>query len=1653
MDMPEESASPTAQRRSDDMPSTPSLANPSLQAPEQSAPVVSSSALTAAESTSSADTTPNGDPPRQSRSIAIAAPGTGFITAISSATVAPATLASPPQPPPQTSPPSQSSPSPFLAPQPFPVQLSPSQPNAALQFGQTVISVVQQDISAARTAAVVNAANALSFQTGDTGVSGALRQACAPAGDANGARVCNNRHTTLQEWSETGRWQFVAQTQLLGATRQPATGRLQIQGVQWVIHAFGPTWQGGAATEEFANKMRADIKMTVGNALDCAHRAGATSVMLPPISGGIFTRKDENEERDQRVSREAVVEAVCEYAELHRDRFSSITVVDLAPDARPVSGRFDLLEEIMTARLHTAVAPSGGLSAPLCSVESGVRSSALPQSADPPAPMDVVATDGGAAAVNSSGAVGSSHSPIFIQIGDWDETAGLYQSSVIRPDVVVVLLVPHSLAEQISEDTAMICICNMWTPNIQFETERISPENDPVFHCQLERHASFFVTMGAELLYNYLHSRPHISGIILTSLCAMPPRIRTAIELEVRCVADRDRAVLPKTLSQLRREQTRFYAQTGFYINSGLDDGQYYGWGPTVKQIDREVNQHLLGLSPPGKRRSVFDERAVKAFAGADPLGGVLSAATNLQLNLSTPPEPPSVPARSATDDPPTEHHADGDVHMRPVPTDYGHAPSEMETDEVAPSPGDAPPRAETYRVAAIRDLLSPHLQPADQLSVGSQCTLTRADGASILLHIADAFTLTGQVDGVSLKIVSDIGTNEKRLATYYSNFNSYHHLLEMQSPRDSDTRLDNATDVNAIVLRPARATQADELEFRAAFEGTPFNRDEHAYRPPQLCSVGKMGDVIAEFVCAPTVFDDVLMLPHLNIAFADRLKALFVGKRCVLRVGPRGSYSDPSQKPSIGAPANTGGSGDAGSERRTDPRFHDCVDPFLTFEYKNAEWIGRSQTCDQGQCELVMMPSMWGESRPVWSSAKVLPTPPPPPLPPSLITKLATAPTQTTVCVKKVDRQVAVRGLADIVHPACALVHGSCFDIVKLLPDGSVDLIMIDPPAAMYNKSHGKEHWAWDVKWVDGEWKELLSHVWRVLKADSRFLVFGCGGKGGFTDEVAEKVETYAPPGGIDLERVTWATGHNQNEQNPESPYRADETVLIFTRKSEAKQQHHLGGIKGGKGRVRPASIVHERKDETKDPMRPVEALTMKPLNLMRALIRGYETSGTTRDGLETTASGKGVVLDVCMRKGVCGRAAMLEGRSFIGVELEDYAFGRACQLMADLLSSAAVPSQADGALLPSIGVVATPPPRTRTRASTPPSESSHQSYFFSEKKPYHGAELTFESLTSPNGARPRLLFVAPTSIVAEGYFRPSAGYGRYVVSPKESAEPLHVIDGFAAFEKLKQLQPRLTDILSVSGSKWTRNTVPKDDYTIFGELARAMSLSEEFCDVDGLAFSQDAFANFHGEYILFERAASRLSFRECGVASRSGGIWSPPSTEGVGVERGAVGDEQLQHQVARPIDGTEQASPGPIDGCPTSAQNGGYQAGQYIEGTFPSTGTIKGKLIKKQVHNPGLSPSKAMWDVQWESGLRKVENLDSRRGGISHRLCSPIPTSSSLGDESGGGEEGGSDIRRSAALMHAASGAPGKVSSSKDTPFCALRNERPLACPLAGA
>lgn len=212
-------------------------------------------------------------------------------------------------------------------------------------------------------------------------------------------------------------------------------------------------------------------------------------------------------------------------------------------------------------------------------------------------------------------------------------------------------------------------------------------------------------------------------------------------------------------------------------------------------------------------------------------------------------------------------------------------------------------------------------------------------------------------------------------------------------------------------------------------------------------------------------------------------------------------------------------------------------------------------------------------------------------------------------------------------------LHQGDCLELMKQLPDGSVDMILCDLP---YGTTQNK----WDaVIPFDALWREYdrICSGAVVLTASQPFT----------SALVMSKADWF---------RHSWvweksaATGHLNAKR---MPMKLHEDVLVFSKSAptykpqglkpfnKITRRGHNGTNFGTSGAENfqeftnsPRSIIQFNNDPK--PVHP----TQKPVALMEYLIRTYTNEGD-------------VVLDNCMGSGTTGVACMNSDRQFIGMEM----------------------------------------------------------------------------------------------------------------------------------------------------------------------------------------------------------------------------------------------------------------------------------------------------------------------------------------------------------------------------------------------------------------
>lgn len=218
----------------------------------------------------------------------------------------------------------------------------------------------------------------------------------------------------------------------------------------------------------------------------------------------------------------------------------------------------------------------------------------------------------------------------------------------------------------------------------------------------------------------------------------------------------------------------------------------------------------------------------------------------------------------------------------------------------------------------------------------------------------------------------------------------------------------------------------------------------------------------------------------------------------------------------------------------------------------------------------------------------------------------------------------------------------GDCLELMKEIPDGSVDMVLCDLP---YGTTQNK----WDAIIP---WLPLWGNYWRVLKKNGAVVLTA--------QPPFDKVAGVSQIVHLKYEWIwekTKATGHLNSKKQP---MKAHENCLVFYKEQcvynpqmeDGKPYKPNGGSSkmdnyGSFGEKRNGSLDGKRYPRSvlrfmheTSPVHP----TQKPISLMEYMIRTYTNKGET-------------VLDNCMGSGTTGVACRNTGRNFIGIERDpDY-------------------------------------------------------------------------------------------------------------------------------------------------------------------------------------------------------------------------------------------------------------------------------------------------------------------------------------------------------------------------------------------------------------
>lgn len=213
-------------------------------------------------------------------------------------------------------------------------------------------------------------------------------------------------------------------------------------------------------------------------------------------------------------------------------------------------------------------------------------------------------------------------------------------------------------------------------------------------------------------------------------------------------------------------------------------------------------------------------------------------------------------------------------------------------------------------------------------------------------------------------------------------------------------------------------------------------------------------------------------------------------------------------------------------------------------------------------------------------------------------------------------------------------LFKGDCLEVMKLIPDGSVDAIITDPP---YNIAQKNNFTSMGRRGIDfGEWDkgfDLFSYIDllpRICSKDANLVIFNDWKNVG---EIAK----YARDKGFEIKDMLRWEKSNPMPRNRDRRFVVDYEVAIWlTASKKSKWVFNRQSDNYDRPLFRGALVPQSEK---------TEHTTQKPLWLMETIIK-------------TLTNEQQTILDPFMGSGSTGVAAVNTGRRFIGIEMDDKYF-----------------------------------------------------------------------------------------------------------------------------------------------------------------------------------------------------------------------------------------------------------------------------------------------------------------------------------------------------------------------------------------------------------
>lgn len=238
-------------------------------------------------------------------------------------------------------------------------------------------------------------------------------------------------------------------------------------------------------------------------------------------------------------------------------------------------------------------------------------------------------------------------------------------------------------------------------------------------------------------------------------------------------------------------------------------------------------------------------------------------------------------------------------------------------------------------------------------------------------------------------------------------------------------------------------------------------------------------------------------------------------------------------------------------------------------------------------------------------------------------------------------------------------IYQGDCLELIKQLPDKSIDCIICDPPYEVLNKNNKDAQWDRIIPF-----NELWQQYERVAKDDAAIILFA---QGMFTARLMmsnPKLWRY---------NLIWQKGGRCSGflNAKKMPLREHEDIVVFYRKQPTynpqmtkclpHERNHSRGRQQGEQTNRCYGEFGRAEDIMTDLKYPKSILnfnrphpqihpTQKPVALIQYLIKTYSNEND-------------LILDNCVGSGTTAVAAIKEKRHFIGMELNKEYYDIACK------------------------------------------------------------------------------------------------------------------------------------------------------------------------------------------------------------------------------------------------------------------------------------------------------------------------------------------------------------------------------------------------------